>query len=108
MELPNMGDRVFAAECIQKRRIRKGKVEYYVKWKGWSPKYNTWEPEENILDLRLIEAFKSSQTDKDVLPHKKGPRPKRVKLQDSATDDTGDGSDLELESPPCRRKLLRM
>lgn len=32
-------------------------MEYFVKWKGWSPKYNTWEPEENILDARLIHSF---------------------------------------------------
>ena len=32
-------------------------AEYLVKWKGWGPKYSTWEPEENILDGRLIEAF---------------------------------------------------
>merc|ERR1712141_640081 len=31
--------------------------EYLVKWKGWGPKYSTWEPEENILDGRLIEQF---------------------------------------------------
>ena len=29
-------------------------LQYLVKWKGWSPKYSTWEPEENILDPRLI------------------------------------------------------
>lgn len=32
-------------------------AEYLVKWKGWGPKYSTWEPEENILDGRLIEQF---------------------------------------------------
>uniref|UniRef100_A0AAQ4P752 Chromobox homolog 8b n=1 Tax=Gasterosteus aculeatus aculeatus TaxID=481459 RepID=A0AAQ4P752_GASAC len=59
MELSAVGERVFAAESIIKRRIRKGRIEYLVKWKGWSPKYSTWEPEENILDSRL---FAPSQT----------------------------------------------
>ena len=38
-------------------RFKKGKTEYLVKWKGWSPRYSTWEPEENILDPRLIQQF---------------------------------------------------
>lgn len=50
-------DQVFAAEAITKKRLRKGRTEYLVKWKGWSPKYNTWEPEENILDPRLIHQY---------------------------------------------------
>jgi len=61
MELSAVGERVFAAECILKKRVRKQRVEYLVKWKGWSPKYNTWEPEENILDIRLLEAFEQNQ-----------------------------------------------
>ncbi|GIX74103.1 chromobox protein homolog 8 [Caerostris extrusa] len=63
MELSNLGDSdgVFTAECIQKKRIRKGRVEYLIKWKGWSQKHNTWEPEENIFDFRLIDAFEASQ-----------------------------------------------
>lgn len=47
------GDQIFDAEAITKKRERKGRVEYLVKWKGWSPKYNTWEPEENILGKRF-------------------------------------------------------
>ncbi|KAI5721002.1 hypothetical protein M8J77_014463 [Diaphorina citri] len=31
-----MGDRVYAAERIMKKRVRRGIVEYFVKWKGWS------------------------------------------------------------------------
>jgi len=57
MELPDMGERVFAAECIEMKRIRKGKVEFFIKWKGWSNKFRTWEPEKNILDKQLIEEF---------------------------------------------------
>ncbi|KAF3853040.1 hypothetical protein F7725_013728, partial [Dissostichus mawsoni] len=41
---------VFDAECILSKRPRKGKCEYLVKWRGWSSKHNSWEPEENILD----------------------------------------------------------
>lgn len=77
MELSSVGERVFAAECIQKKRIRKGRVEYLVKWKGWSPKYNTWEPEENILDVRLLEAFEASQRERENNPGKRGPKPKK-------------------------------
>ncbi|XP_013791793.1 chromobox protein homolog 2-like [Limulus polyphemus] len=77
MELSSVGERVFAAECIQKKRIRKGRVEYLVKWKGWSPKYNTWEPEENILDVRLLEAFEASQREREINPGKRGPKPKK-------------------------------
>uniref|UniRef100_A0A8C7H286 Chromobox homolog 8b n=3 Tax=Oncorhynchus TaxID=8016 RepID=A0A8C7H286_ONCKI len=54
MELSAVGERVFAAESIIKRRIRRGRMEYLVKWKGWSPKFSTWEPEENILDSRAM------------------------------------------------------
>ncbi|RDD37946.1 Chromobox protein-like protein 7 [Trichoplax sp. H2] len=50
-------DDVYEAEQILKRRTRKGIIEYLVKWKGWSPKHNTWEPEWNILDKRLLESF---------------------------------------------------
>ena len=58
MEEKSLGEMVFAAERINKKRIKNGKTEYLVKWKGWSPKYSTWEPEENILDPRLIQLFK--------------------------------------------------
>merc|ERR1712042_345356 len=57
MDDKNLGERVFAAEKISKRRVRQGTTEFLVKWKGWSQKYCTWEPEENILDPRLIQQF---------------------------------------------------
>ncbi|KAH8379490.1 hypothetical protein KR009_005289 [Drosophila setifemur] len=51
---------VYAAEKIIQKRVRKGIVEYRVKWKGWNQRYNTWEPEVNILDRRLIDIFEQS------------------------------------------------
>ena len=53
---------VFAAEKILKKRYKKGRLEYLVKWQGYSAKYNTWEPSKNILDERLLQMFKNSQT----------------------------------------------
>lgn len=60
MELSAIGERVFAAEEILKKRKRKGKIEYLVKWQGWEPEFNTWEPENNILDARLLKNFQRS------------------------------------------------
>lgn len=76
MDLSSAGERVFAAECILKKRIKKGVTEYLIKWKGWSPKHNTWEPEENVLDIRLFQAFEASQW-REPGSSKRGPKPKR-------------------------------
>lgn len=61
-EMSALGKRVFAADCIVKKRVRGNKTQYLIKWKGWAPKYNTWEPEENILDSRLIKEFLERET----------------------------------------------
>lgn len=87
MELSAVGERVFAAESIIKRRIRKGRIEYLVKWKGWSPKYSTWEPEENILDSRLLAAFEQRERERELHgPKKRGPKPKTFLLKAHAKD----------------------
>ncbi|XP_077462136.1 E3 SUMO-protein ligase CBX4-like [Stigmatopora argus] len=82
MELPAAGERVFAVESIEKKRSRKGRVEYLVKWRGWSPKYNTWEPEENILDPRLLDAFEDRERQEQLMGYRKrGPKPKHLLVQ---------------------------
>ncbi|XP_041033815.1 chromobox protein homolog 7 [Carcharodon carcharias] len=82
MELSAIGEQVFAVENISKKRIRKGRVEYLVKWKGWPPKYSTWEPEDHILDPRLVMAYEEKeQRDRALGYRKRGPKPKRYLLQ---------------------------
>ncbi|CAG7833419.1 unnamed protein product [Allacma fusca] len=100
MELSDVGDQVFAAERIEKKRVRKGRVEYLVKWKGWSIKHNTWEPDENILDARLIEAFEEKEKE-DPTPHKRGPKPKK----DRNTTHKEAERDLSPVSPKRRPKV---
>ena len=44
-------DDVYRVEKILQKRKRKGIVEYFVKWKDYPDKFNSWEPESNILKL---------------------------------------------------------
>ncbi|GIX74043.1 chromobox protein homolog 6 [Caerostris darwini] len=93
MELSSVGDRVYAAECVQKKRTRRGRAEYLVKWKGWSTRYNTWEPEENILDVRLLEAFEASQSRDHTTPRKRG----RRQSQDHINPSQNENCSFEVE-----------
>ncbi|XP_048191377.1 chromobox protein homolog 3-like [Perognathus longimembris pacificus] len=52
---------VFEVEKIVGRRVVAGKVEYLMKWKGYSDAVNTWEPEESLDCPDLIRAFINSQ-----------------------------------------------
>ncbi|CAG9864875.1 unnamed protein product [Phyllotreta striolata] len=80
---------VYAAERITRKRIRKGIVEYLVKWKGWSQKHNTWEPEENILDNRLIQLFEQNHKPDGTL--KRGPKKKQTASAPVAEDTEDEG-----------------
>ncbi|GAA6086100.1 chromobox homolog 7a, partial [Tachysurus ichikawai] len=59
-----------------------GNVEYLLKWQGWPPKYSTWEPEDNILDPRLVLAFEEKEErDRAQAHRRKGLRPRRLVLR---------------------------
>lgn len=65
-------------------------MEYYVKWRGWSQKHNTWEPEENILDNRLIDLYEQSQKSEGARRGPKGKNKEKLAAVPTAAVDTED------------------
>ncbi|XP_035000864.1 chromobox protein homolog 7 [Hippoglossus stenolepis] len=108
MELSAIGEQVFAVESIVKKRVRKGNVEYLLKWKGWPPKYSTWEPEEHILDQRLVQAYEEKeQRDRALCHRRKGSKAKRLDLQSTIyTMDLRSAHKIPEKAPPRLRLSL--
>ena len=42
-------DKVYTVERILKKRNRGKKIEYFVKWKGYGDKFNTWIIKEDVI-----------------------------------------------------------
>lgn len=82
-----------------------GKVEYRVKWKGWSQRHNTWEPEENILDDRLIDIFERSQRYSST-PKKQNR--KRVLEESDDTDEDTSQADVVEKEPPIKKEKIKI
>ncbi|XP_027187096.1 chromo domain-containing protein LHP1-like [Cicer arietinum] len=61
VNLPSLSDGFYEVEAILRKRVRKGKVEYFVKWFGWDESANSWEPPESLICVPdVVEAFEES------------------------------------------------
>jgi len=59
--IPIDGEDEWQIESIQAKRTRKGKTEYLVRWTGYSPAEDSWEPAENLADAEALDEFESRQ-----------------------------------------------
>ncbi|XP_053722075.1 chromodomain Y-like protein 2 isoform X1 [Synchiropus splendidus] len=67
------GDLYEVERIVDKRRNKKGKLEYLIRWKGYGSKEDTWEPEHHLLHCEeFIDQFNSLQ----LHSHKQGKLPK--------------------------------
>lgn len=69
----------FVVEKIIDSRVKGGKKEYFLKWKGFPDSENTWEPHDNLDCPELIQAYE------DKAKKKKEDAKKRKKEDDDSS-----------------------
>ncbi|KAI5079016.1 hypothetical protein GOP47_0006687 [Adiantum capillus-veneris] len=97
-----LGEGFYEVESVCKKRVRKGQVQYLIKWRGWPESANTWEPFDNVKACAdIIEEFEQSSAAK---PGKRGRSKKKsgtnslpLKKKWNSPENEEEGSAVNLE-----------
>ncbi|XP_056268024.1 chromodomain Y-like protein 2 [Pseudoliparis swirei] len=97
------GDLYEVERIVAKRRNKKGKWEYLIRWKGYGSKEDTWEPEHHLLHCEeFIDQFNSLR----LHAHKRHKVPKSrrellITSQPSATENSRARSEARKKKRTC-------
>ncbi len=54
------GQEEYIVECLLDARIRRRRLQFLMKWRGWdNPDSCTWEPEEHVADTEALDKFEA-------------------------------------------------